>query len=243
MRVCIVDDELHAVQLLEKFVADTPELELEGAFTDPLSALPLLNGKNPPDIAFLDVEMPGLTGLELGQLISGGHVKVVLVTSFNEFGPEAFEINAADYLIKPVSYARFYRCIQKLNQNKENTTQEIKERLLLFVKGGPKENYISIDANDIVYIQAALNYVEIFHGDTKTITYLTLTEIISKLPTISFCRVHRSYIININKIKIIDQAEIEMTDGRIIPIGESFHDSFFNRITPLILTSKRGRGK
>ena len=166
MRVCIVDDEAHAARMLEKYALSIHGVEIAGVFTNPIEALSLLNGENPPDVAFLDIEMPGLSGLEMGSVIND-NIKVVLVTSFNQFGPQAFEIKAADYLLKPVSYARFYNCIQNLQGSSDKENQEIKEHLVLFVKGGQKENYISIPSAEISHVRAALNYIEIFYNDLK----------------------------------------------------------------------------
>ncbi|PWK72907.1 LytTR family two component transcriptional regulator [Mucilaginibacter oryzae] len=236
----IVDDEAHAIDYLAAFIRKTPDLVLAGSDTDPVKALHDLKA-NPPMLVFLDVEMPALSGLDLASLI-GGDIKVVLVTSFRQYGPEAFALKICDYLMKPFSYARFLECIQKVRDLYELKETEIKEREHLFVKGGQKDVYIKVPVNAILYARSAINYVEIQLADERIITYLTLTELMENLPAGQFSRVQRSHIVNRDRIRAIEQSDIRMENGELIPIGESYREEFMSTISPSLLISKRIRG-
>jgi DNA-binding LytR/AlgR family response regulator len=225
----IIDDEAHAIETIAEYIGRTPGLSLSGHSTDPLRALDVLNGVNPPQLAFVDVDMPGISGLELAGLVSG-RTKVVFITSHREFGPEAFELNALDYLLKPISYARFLKCVQKILGSVTATNSND-----LFVKAGLKGQLVKVPVPDIYYIQSSLHYVDIYWSAEKTTTYLTLAELESRLPASQFCRVHRSYIINMKKIKAVEQSGIRLENKELIPIGRGYRDSFFNQIAGLTL--------
>jgi DNA-binding LytR/AlgR family response regulator len=233
----IVDDEAHAIAYLASYISKSPELILSGSNTDPVKALNDLKA-NPPMLVFLDVEMPVLSGLDLASLINPA-TKIVFVTSFREYGPEAFALKVCDYLMKPFSYARFLESIQKVMDLYELKGTEVKEQPHLFVKGGQKDFYIKIPINDILYARAAINYVEIQLINEKIITYLTLSELMENLSHEQFARVQRSHIINRDKIRAIEQSDIRMENNELIPIGDSYREEFMSSIRPSLLISKR----
>lgn len=233
----IVDDESHAIDTIADYISRTPGLSLSGSATDPVMALALLTD-NPPQLLFLDVDMPGISGLELAALVAG-KTSVVFITSFREFGPEAFELNAIDYLLKPISYARFLLCIQKVQQQLTKTGPGAKENDYLFVKADLKGKFIKIPVPDILYIQSSLHYVDIYLPGEKITTYLTLSEAEEKLPAENFCRVHRSFIVNLKRIKAIEQSEIRLENKERIPIGRGYREEFFKKINPTFLISQK----
>jgi two-component system LytT family response regulator len=234
----IIDDEAHAIATLADYVNRTDGLNLTGTSTDPLTAIQILNNGNLPDLIFLDVDMPGMSGLEFAGL-TGKNTRIVFVTSYREFGPEAFELNAVDYLLKPISYARFFKCVQKLQSQKTvDDDQTIQE--FIFVKGNIKGNYLKISVSDIYYIQADLHYVDIFLPGEKITTYLTLVELLDRLPGDKFCRVHRSYIINLERITAVEQSQIKLENKERIPLGRGYREDFFKKIkTSLIEANQR----
>jgi len=239
LTVYIIDDEAHAVETLRAYVEKTAGLTIVGTATDPVQALPDLTGGQSPDILLLDVDMRGISGLELARLISS-HTSVIFVTSYREYGVEAFEISAVDYLLKPIAYARFYNAIQKV---KEQRGHLVKERASFFVKGDVKEKYVKVVAESIVYIAAAQNYVTIHLTGEQVMTYLTLAEVNDELSPIEFCQIHRSFIISRNRIKAIEKGQVLMENNQLVPIGKSYEDKFFNWLTPSFVISKRLSGR
>jgi two-component system LytT family response regulator len=231
----IIDDEAHAIATLESYALKSDALDVVGTATDPVSALPALTGKNPPDLLFLDIDMPGISGLELARLISP-ETSIIFVTAFREFGVEAFELSAADYLLKPISYARFYNAVQKV---KGEHLGNVKEQGFFFVKGDVKEKFIKIATSKIIYIAAAMNYVEVVMTDETVMTYLTLTELLDKLPDADFCQIHRSFVINRNYLKAIEKTDVKMDNAKLIPIGPSYQKQFLAWLDPNFIVSKR----
>jgi DNA-binding LytR/AlgR family response regulator len=236
--VYILDDEAHAVHILTEYVRLTPGLKLLGSSTDPLEALEAIKAKRPL-LTFLDINMPDVSGLDMTRLISG-ITGIVFTTSFREFGPEAFDHNVTDYLLKPISYERFFAGIEKFrNQQLLKGQHDVKEPYSFFVKGDVKGKYISIIARDITYIQSDEHYIHIYAGTSRVTTHMTIAKILHTLPEDQFLRVHRSYIINTDRIKSVQQAHIRMDNLQLIPLGRSYRDTFFRHINPILLTGPR----
>lgn len=229
----IVDDESHAVDTIADYICRTPGLALVGSATDPVGALELLT-VNPPQLIFLDVDMPGISGLEVAGLVAG-KTCIVFITSFREFGPEAFELNAVDYLLKPISYERFLKCVQKVQQHLINTGLRKDGNDFLLVKGDFKGKFIKIPVRDILYIQSSMHYVDIYLPGERITTYLTLARLEGRLPEDDFCRVHRSFIINLKQIKAIGKSSIRLETKELIPLGRRYRDEFFKRIGPAFI--------
>nr|WP_067055153.1 response regulator transcription factor [Mucilaginibacter sp. L294] len=232
----ILDDEEHAVETLSDYVAKTDGLTLAGCSTDPVRALPDLTGENPPDLVFLDVGMPGMSGLELAGLLPK-QTQVIFVTSFREFGVEAFALSAADYLLKPISYARFFQAVQKVKDKREESV--VKERGCFFVKGDVKEKYRKVFVEEIIYIAAAQNYIEIMMPDERIVTYLTLAEVLAELPASEFLQVHRSFIISRKGLVAVENGQLRMKNNQLIAIGKTYQEAFSKWFDPNVLISKR----
>lgn len=234
----IVDDESHAIETIADYIEQTPGLSLSGSSTDAVKALTTLGGEKPPQMAFLDVDMPGISGLELAGLVAG-KTNVVFITSHREFGPEAFELNAIDYLLKPISYARFLKCVQKVQRHLANSASVVNETEFLFVKAGGKGSFVKIPVAEIWYIQSSLHYVDIYWAGEKTTTYLTLGELEERLPASNFCRVHRSFIINLKHIKAVEQSGIKLENKELIPLGRGYREIFFSKIGAAFFSSQQ----
>lgn len=242
MTVYIIDDEAHAINTLKAYIEKTPELQLIGSSTDPVSALPFLTGDDPPMLLLLDVDMPGISGLELAGLLPR-NISTVFITSFREFGVEAFELSAVDFLLKPISYPRFLKAVQKVKEEHSRPRVLEKDKSYLFVKGDVKEKYIKIVIAEIQFVRAALNYIEIHFAGDKVITYLTLAEILEELPSVNFCQTHRSYIVSRKHIRTIEKAQLKMENGEAVPIGGAYQDAFQQWLDPHVLVSKRIKGR
>lgn len=224
LEVIIVDDERFQLEVLASFVKKTAFLELVGSFTNPVEALDNIIG-NQPDLLLLDVEMPELTGLELIKSLKNPP-KTIVVTGKKEYAVEAFDLDVVDYLVKPVDdYSRFLKAVSKVKESVPPTERKkisdsiyIREDSLL----------VSINLSDILYFEASGDYVKIGTDDRLRVTHSTLSKIEKKLPK-EFFKVHRSYIVNLNKIKNIDQTNLQVGD-KIIPISQSMKPKLMAQI-------------
>lgn len=235
----IIDDEYHSVEVLEKYVNQTPGLELIGSSTNPLIALEEICKISTPDIVLLDVDMPQLNGLDVADLL-GSACNIIFTTSYREYAPEAFEKDAVDYLLKPINYPRFLKAVTKVRSNVTSTNQ-ITASPFFFVKSNIKGKFNRITISDILYIENIGNYIIIHMNNEKITTYLTLMEVLSKLPAERFSRIHQSYIINHAAIQSLEYAQVRLTGDVSIPIGGTYRTRFREKIQPNLLISKRDK--
>lgn len=220
----IVDDEPPAIRVLESHIAKTPSLVCAATFTDPVQALAYL-GSNPVALAFLDIQMPHLTGLQLSRLIEGP-AKIVFTTAYPDYALQGFDLNASDYLLKPISFERFCQAVNKL-QLQSSSPAPAPEHL--FVKTDGKNKYVKVLLSDIQYIEGLSNYVIIHCTQQKVTTYSTLKNLEESLPTGHFIRVHKSFIAAFAHISSTDNHSL-VVNNREIPIGASYREAFFRAI-------------
>jgi two-component system, LytTR family, response regulator len=220
----IVDDEQHAIDILDHYVKQTPHLNLVASFTNPIEALQLL-GQQKIDLAFLDIQMPELSGIDLIKTIQG-KTKVILTTAYSEFALEGYELYVVDYLMKPIRLPRFLAAVQKAVEqiNAGNETQQKKaEDDYIFVKTESKGKLLKINLADIDYIESMKNYVAIHSGSQKTLVYTTMIELEERLPKKQFIRVHKSFIIPISRITGIEGNLLRLKNvSAEILIGENY---------------------
>ncbi|MFD0749234.1 LytR/AlgR family response regulator transcription factor [Mucilaginibacter calamicampi] len=233
----IVDDELHAVEMLITYIAQTEGLELAGYSTNPLVALNEVTGDNPPDVTFLDVEMPELSGLDFTEL-AGSHTRIVLTTAYQEFAVAAFEKEVFDYLLKPISYTRFRKCIQRIERSNK-TKAHREKRDFFYVKSDIKGKAVKVRVNDIIYVEGALNYVKIHQAKGAILSYLTLSEMLQYLPAEQFSRIHHSFIINNEKITTIEGGRVTLEGHIYVTLGRSYKETFLAQMSQSLLKSKR----
>ncbi|MBO9674172.1 MAG: response regulator transcription factor [Sphingobacteriaceae bacterium] len=236
----IIDDEYHSIEVLDKYIHQTPGLEFVGSSTNPLSALEELCTIQTPDIVLLDIDMPQLNGLDLADLI-GPASNIIFTTSYREYAPEAFEKNAVDYLLKPIHYTRFLKAVTKVRSNLSNQTNQIASNLFFFVKSNIKGKFNRITIAEILYIENIGNYIIIHMNDENVTTYLTLTEVLSKLPVEQFSRIHQSFIVNHAIIHSLEYAQVRLKGEVTIPIGGTYRTAFREKIQPALLISKRDK--
>lgn len=247
MRTCyVIDDESHAISNLQDYIEKTPGLELMGASQNPLEALALFQeGNQYPDITFLDVDMPQISGIELSPMLRGKTL-VVFTTAFPNFAIDAFDVEASDFLLKPFSYERFLKCIHKLTPVLQRKTTSSPEAAVaedhFYIQTEGKGKVSKLFFRDLVYIESQKNYLSIITSQKKLLTYLTLSEIEEKLPSQTFLRIHKSYIINVEKISHVEGNEIFLNDIReSFPIGASYRDTFFNYMKEKLIKTKRSQ--
>ncbi|KQR66939.1 LytTR family DNA-binding domain-containing protein [Pedobacter sp. Leaf176] len=236
----IIDDEPHSIEVLVKYVNQTPGLELSGTATNPLLAIEEFCNKPFPALIFLDVDMPQLNGLDVADLL-GPESRIIFITSFREYAPEAFEKNAVDYLLKPINYLRFMKAVTKVRSNFPGQLPDNAASAYFFVKSNIKGQFNRITISNIRYIENIGNYIYIHTDKEKFATYLTLSEILSKLPEQNFSRIHQSFIINHSVIRSVEYAQVRLSEQLNLPIGGTFRAAFREKIQRNTIISKRER--
>jgi two-component system LytT family response regulator len=222
----IVDDEQHAIDILIHYVKQTPYLNLVGTFTNPIEALQSINEEK-VDLAFLDIQMPELSGMDFIKAING-KVKIVLTTAYSEFAIESYELDVVDYLLKPIRLPRFLQAVQKVMKEIDDTHAEKHtiadaEDDYIFVKTESKGKLLKINLDDIDYIEGMKNYVAIYRGGQKTLVYTSMKDLEERLSRKQFIRVHKSFIIPIAKITGIEGNMLRLKNVTSeILIGENY---------------------
>ena len=220
----IVDDEPHAIEVLDHYVKQTPHLHLVDTFTNPIEALQLV-GERKIDLVFLDIQMPEISGIDFIKAIQG-KCKVILTTAYSEFALEGYDLYVVDYLLKPIRLPRFLAAVQKaieqLNATSESSTHETGDDYI-FVKTESKGKLLKINLDDIDFIESMKNYVAIHRGGQKTLVYTSMKELEERLPKRQFIRVHKSFIISISRITGIEGSLVRLKNVTAeILIGESY---------------------
>jgi DNA-binding LytR/AlgR family response regulator len=223
-----IDDEPLALQLVAGYIEKTPGLNLVGKFDNPLDAVEFM-ANEPIDLIFIDIQMPDLTGIEFTRAMKKGP-KVVFTTAYEKYALEGFRLEVVDYLLKPFSYEEFFIAAQKALrlislEHKNDITQVETNNEFLFLKSEYKIRRINF--NDLLYIEGLKDYVKVYtKHDPKPILSLTSLKLLeSKLPELKFMRVHRSFIVNLEKIDTIERSRIVF--GKVyIPISDQYKDKF-----------------
>jgi len=226
MNCLVVDDDEFAREVVKQFIARTEGLVLTGECNNATDAYLMLR-KGEIDLVFLDVEMPGMTGIELVKTLEV-IPNVIMITSRQEYAVEAFEYGLTDYLVKPINYPRFLKAIDKVKETRANIKDVEQRQDDIYVKSDSKIMRIKLDT--ILFVEALSDYV-LIHTDNgkKTIVHATMKGMETKLPSASFVRVHRSFIVNIRKIDTIEDLSIIMPN-KIIPVGASYKNSFLEKL-------------
>ncbi len=224
----LVDDEPLALELLSDYVERHERLTLVGAYSNPIEALKMLNEKT-VDLIFLDVQMPELNGIQFMQITGQKH-DIILTTAYEKYAVAGFEHDAVDYLVKPISFDRFSAAIERFEKRRQPQAAEKPESSqndILFVRSEYK--ILPIKYNDILYIESLGDYLAIHTKKGKTLTLETMKNYEKILPASLFIRVHKSFIVALNKIAEIERNEITIASA-IVPIGETYKKAFWERI-------------
>ncbi|WP_433765868.1 LytR/AlgR family response regulator transcription factor [Flavobacterium ginsenosidimutans] len=224
----IVDDEPPATRILENYIGKVNFLEKVGVFNDSLKALEFLNTQS-ADVIFLDIQMPQLTGLQLSKIISK-NIKVIFTTAYPDFALEGFELNAVDYLLKPISFERFYQAVSKLNSEpKIEISNQNNLPDFLFIKTDGKNKFQKVFLSDVLYVESLQNYVCIHTEKQQIITHSSLKNVIESLPENEFIQIHKSYVVSLKHVESTDNFSV-FINGKELPIGATFKDAFFDKI-------------
>lgn len=227
IRTLSIDDEPLALQLVAGYIRKTPFLELTGTFDNPISALEFLEQEQ-VDLIFLDIQMPDLNGTEFVRILNSD-TKIIFTTAYEKYALEGFKLDVVDYLLKPFGYEEFLVAAQKARRliDLEQKTVPVIEANseFLFLKSDYKIRRINF--NDIMYVEGLKDYVKVFlRNDPKPILSInSMKAIEAKLPESSFMRVHRSFIVNLNRIEIIERFRIVF--GNVyIPVSDQYKEKF-----------------
>lgn len=227
----IVDDEPPAIRILQKFAEQLPGLECVATTTLALEALQLIE-THKPDIIFLDIQMRDLTGIQLSALIKD-KVKIIFTTAYPQFAVEGFELNAVDYLLKPIAFNRFISAVEKARtailQTEIKPTNDIIQEDYFFIKTDGKNKFKRVAVADIFYIESIKNYIVVHTFDEQIVTYNTLKYFEEKLPENQFIKIHKSFMVALNKIEKTDNNEVWLLQKNL-PLGDTYKGNFFGKI-------------
>ena len=224
----IVDDEPLAVKLLESFVSKTPDLQLLGSFTDSMEAVNAVKEQQ-PNLLFLDIQMPDLNGMELARMIPPA-TRIIFTTAFKEYAFESYEVSALDFLLKPIRYNKFLAAVEKaknwMGPSDPSSPSGLQQPTSLFIRVDGELRNVAIDS--IVYVSGMKDYVMFYlDGESKPlISHLTMKAVESMLPVGKFLRVHRSYIVAVDKIRKVDRNDCIYIGEEIIHVPEGYQQSF-----------------
>lgn len=233
----IVDDEPLAVRLLESYVEKTPDLTLLASYTDSITALNAIREQK-PNLLFLDIQMPNLDGMELAHSLSAD-TRVIFTTAFKEYAFESYEVNALDFLLKPIRYNKFLAAIEKAFQwfeiKEKGTVNSEQFASAAPLPGNPSTLFIRVDGewrnipvSEIIYVNGMKDYVLFYlDGEKKPlISHLTMKSVEGMLPSDKFLRVHRSYIIAVDKIQKVDRNDCIYIGDEIIHVPDGYLPTF-----------------
>lgn len=232
MNVIIVDDEPLALEVLETYVGQIPDLNLVAMCNNALEADEALRN-NEVDLMFLDIQMPQITGIEFLKSLEKPPL-AIFTTAYSEYAVEGFELNAVDYLVKPISLDRFMKAVNKAREKhlaNSPAPKTLEDSDFMFVKADKK--LVKLNFDDIIFIEGLKDYVIIQHGNTRTITLQTMKSLEAKLPAQKFKRIHRSYIVNLGLINAVLGNMVEVTQKgapKHLPVGKNYRDELLKII-------------
>lgn len=224
---CIaVDDEPLALEVIKRFAEKIPALQLLETFQNPIEAVAFIK-ENPVDLIFLDIQMPDLSGLQLLNSFPDKPM-VVFTTAYSDYAIESYEVDAIDYLLKPILFDRFHLAVNKaLNKIEESGTEIKSEEDFMFIKSDTR--IFKINYNDILYIEGMRDYIAVHTPKQRILTLMSMTRMLDKLPKRRFMRVHKSYIIGIGHINMIQNNRV-LINQKEIPISNSYKEQFLKFI-------------
>ena len=229
LKCTIIDDEPLAVELLASYVRKTPFLSLHATFSSAVEAVKDLK-ENKSDILFLDIQMPELSGIEFARIIPK-ETKIIFTTAFSQYAIEGYKVSAVDYLLKPISYDDFLTSVTKVYDmlNDQRKRQSSFGERFFFVRSDYKLVQVRLD--DILYVEGLKDYVRIYldNGDKPVVSLMNMKNMEECLPYPEFMRVHRSYIVHLPKVKVIDRSRIVFGDT-FIPISDSYKENIMKNL-------------
>ena len=222
LRCIAIDDEPIALDIIKAHAGKVPFLDLKRTFVNAIEALTYLKTE-PIDLIFLDINMPDITGLDFAQVV-GTKSLVIFTTAYPEYALQGFELSALDYLLKPIAFGRF---MQAANKAYERLSGDSRKSPYVFVKDG--YDWVRINLEELQYVESEGNYLTFQEMGKKTLTRMTISETIDMLPTEQFMRVHKSYIVSVDRIEKIERHQLTIGNAQI-PISSSYRDELLERV-------------
>lgn len=215
-----IDDEPLALELIRSYVARMPDVQLQGAFEDAISGIEYLTRKH-PDLVFLDINMPDISGIELAKALKEKPM-IIFTTAHKQFAFDGFELEAVDYLLKPIDFDRFSKAVYKAIDVKKYkaSADSSQEESVIYVHS--EYRMIKIVLKDVEYIESMEDYIKIhLVNDKPVLTLMSLKKVLELLPEQQFRRIHRSYIIPVSRIRSVQNKKVQLSHV-LLPIGESY---------------------
>ncbi len=226
MKCIIVEDQTPAQRILKKYIEEMGSLTLIGTFGDPIQAMDFLSQEK-VDLMFLDINLPKLSGISLLKSLSD-KPQVIFTTAYSEYALDGYELEVADYLLKPFSFERFVKAVSKVRRyQSQSPPADNPSKREHFIKIG--HEHVRIILDEIVYLAADGDYCELWLGEKKYLSSEPLKKWIELLPQENFYRVHKSYIVNTKYIHKISGNQIYLTDNKVLPSGRAYREEFFRR--------------
>ena len=223
LKCIVIDDEIIARSGIEDFISKTSFLEHTNSFGAAEKALEFLE-KNKVDVIFLDIQMPSMNGLEFTELLKEKN-NIIFTTAHREYALDGFDLNAIDYLLKPISYSRFLKAVGKLKENNKNESKSIEDHIFIKTDGIITKVYIK----DILYFESANDYIFVYTKKERLMTLTSIKHIIEKLPKNNFIRIHRSHLVSLMHIKKIEGNLLHI-GGAKLQISRGYRTEVYNQI-------------
>lgn len=229
IKCVLIDDEPLAIKVLQNYFTNFADFEVIATFNNSLEALDFINS-TPVDAVFLDINMPMMTGFELISLVEN-KTKIIITTAFREFAAESYDLDVLDYLVKPIPLPRFIKCINKIT-----TEYNLKNNIKVETSKGDSHIFIKVDKKmmkinieEILFVEGMKEYIKVVTPDKTYITHKSLTSLSEELPADRFLRIHKSYVIALNKVKSIEGNRVQIQSYNI-PIGRNYSKEVKNKI-------------
>ena len=230
----IVDDEPLAVSLLQSYVQRTPVLQLAGTYHNAIESMAGLQ-REPVDLLFLDIQMPEWNGLDFARVIDTSRTCIIFTTAFSQYAPDGYKVNAVDYLLKPIAYTDFASAVARAQKHLAEHARPVDGDALscspqtqpdidsIFVKSDYKQ--LRIRFSDILYIEGLKDYVKIYlvQQPRPVLSLISMRSLEEKLPSHIFCRVHRSFIVNMERIEVVERGQI-VFGQKHVPVSDSYRE-------------------
>ncbi|MFK7936835.1 MAG: LytR/AlgR family response regulator transcription factor [Saprospiraceae bacterium] len=227
MTCIIIEDQPPAQRILKKYIQDIGSLELLATFSNAIEALTFLQ-TTPVELIFLDIHLPKISGIDFLKTLSQPP-QVILTTAFPDYALEGYELDVADYLLKPFSFQRFVKAVAKVTRmNTPIAATSDSTPDTIFIKSGYE--HIKIVVDNIIHIHSDTDYTELHFADKKLLTNEPLRHWLDTLNEQDFIRVHRSYIINLRQIEKIVGGQVYLSAGQVVPIGRAYKEVFLKRV-------------
>lgn len=224
----IIDDEPLSRDILRRYLSEVKELELAGVCADAMEASGML-AKQEIDLLFLDIQMPGITGISWARSLTAAPL-IIFTTAFPQYAVEGFELNAVDYLVKPYSFERFLKAVNRAMEilKQQRGTEEVSSRMIL--KADRK--LYAVDPSEILYMEGQGDYVRIHFSERKLVVHSTLRQLEESAPSGMFMRVHKSFVINLRKISFIEGNQVRISD-QMVPVSPSQREELLKRFSSI----------